>query len=106
MGTKLKVITGVFLILSMLLCVGRPAMADPVWLEGTVTEGPSKDQFRHLGINDMKFTLFDDAIILERTTGSTGISLQEPIDFNRIRVGQNVLILHEGVRIHKLIVVR
>jgi hypothetical protein len=106
MGAKIKIITGVFLVLGMLLLVGHPAMADPIWLEGTVTEGPSEGQFRYLGINDIKFTLSSEAVVLERTTSSNGISLQEPLDFNRIRVGQNVLILHEGIRIFKLIVVR
>ena len=106
MGTKIRIITGVFLILGIFFLTGRPAMADPVWLEGTVTEGPSQGQVRYLGIDNMKFTLTSEAAVLERTTSSNGISLQEPIGFNRIRVGQNVLILHEGIRIFKLIVVR
>jgi hypothetical protein len=104
MGTKIKIITGIFLILGMLLWVGRPAMADPTWLEGTVTEGPSEGQFRYLGVNNVKFTLSSQAVIYERTTEASGISQQDPLDFNRIRMGQKVIIRHEGIRIFEIIV--
>lgn len=104
MGTKMKIITGVFLILGMLLWAGTPAMADPIWMEGTVTDGPTKGQFRYLGINNVRFTLSSEATIYERTDDGTGISHQEPLDFERIRVGQDVLILHQGIRIFEIIV--
>jgi hypothetical protein len=106
MGTKIKIITGIFLILGVLLWLGTPAMADPTWLEGKVTDGPTKGQFRYLGVDNVRFTLSSQATIYERTTDGTGISQQDPLDFDRIRIGQNVLILHEGIRIFQIIVLR
>jgi len=104
MGTKIRIITGVFLILGMLLWTVAPAMAGPTWMEGTVTDGPTKGQFRYLGVDNVRFTLSSQATIYERTTDGTGISQQDPLDFERIRVGQNVLILHQGIRIFQIIV--
>jgi hypothetical protein len=104
MGTKIRIITGIFLVLGILLWTGIPAMADPIWMEGTVTDGPTKGQFRYLGVNNVRFTLSSRATIYQRTTDGAGISQQDPMDFDRIRVGQNLLILHEGIRIFQIIV--
>lgn len=104
MGAKIRIIAGVILILGIVLWMGVPAMADPIWLEGTVTEAPSKGQFRYLGVNNVKFTLSSQATIYERITDASGISQENPIDFKRIKVGQNVLLLHEGIRIFQIVV--
>ena len=105
MGRKTRMIFICLLLLGGLIVMVKPAAAVGIWWEGTVTKGPwLENDRRMLGVNNVTFSIMPDATIYERTNDYRGISQQNPISFDSIRLGHKVLVRIQGHRIHQIIV--
>ena len=82
------------------------AWANAVWWDGEVTKGPSLEKYRRLEVNHVPFMLTPEARIYERTSDYNDVVHETPISFSQIRLGQRVLILIQGHRIHQVVVLR
>lgn len=107
MGNRTKVLLIICLTLVWGLAISGPASAMTIWTEGRVTQAPwTENEYRHLGVNGIKFTLMPKANIWKRTKNYKNIYNEKPISLNRVRLGQKVLIRHQGHRIYEIVVLR
>ncbi|MDY6852458.1 MAG: hypothetical protein SV487_10360 [Thermodesulfobacteriota bacterium] len=107
MNNQAKLLLIIFLTLAWALTISGPASAMTIWTEGRVTKAPWTDnEYRHLEVNGVKFTLMPKANIWKRTKNYKNIYNEKPIALNRVRPGQKVLIRHQGHRIYELVVLR
>lgn len=107
MGKSYKIVVVAGLAALMLFSVASGTVqAAGIWMEGKVTRGAWEDQYRHIEVNNVSFTLTGLTTIYERVRNSDGSYSEPRLELNRITPGQSVLILHQGHRIHQIIVLR
>ena len=99
---KLLVIT---LIGLLLLAFSGVAFAMTVWVSGTVTKGPWVEKYRHIEVNNEKYTLMPGDVRIERLyLSQPGIWQREDMLLGDIRVGQRIMINVQGHRIYQIVV--
>lgn len=76
------------------------------WLKGIVTAAPYQDKYRRLGINDKLYTFMPEASVYARAYRRTGDYDENPLDWQRIRKGHEVMIDVQGRRIYQLVVIK
>ncbi|MGD8985433.1 MAG: hypothetical protein PVH99_14150 [Desulfobacteraceae bacterium] len=99
---RLLVIT---LIGLLLLAFSGVAFAMTVWVSGTVTKGPWVEKYRHIEVNNEKYTLMPGDVRIERLYLShPGIWQREDMVLGNIRVGQKIMINVQGHRIYQILI--
>jgi hypothetical protein len=99
---RLLVIT---LIGLLLLAFSGAAFAMTVWVSGTVTKGPWVEKYRHIEVNNEKYTLMPGDVRIERLYLShPGIWQREDMVLGDIRVGQKIMINVQGHRIYQILI--
>lgn len=101
-------VSSIIICMAVLLVAGTSTVwaNNTVWIEGIVTQGPWTEQYRHIEVNGVKFTLMSDATIYERSKDPYGGFREDPLPFNQIYTGQKLLILIQGHRIYQIVVLR
>jgi hypothetical protein len=99
---RLLVIT---LIGLLLLAFSGSAFAMTIWVSGTVTKDPWVEKYRHIEVNNEKYTLMPGDVRIERLYQShPGIWQREDTPFGEIRVGQKIMINVQGHRIYQILI--
>jgi hypothetical protein len=99
---RLLVIT---LIGLLLLAFSGAAFAMTVWVSGMVTKGPWVEKYRHIEVNNEKYTLMPGDVRIERLYLShPGIWQREDMVLGDIRVGQKIMINVQGHRIYQILI--
>ena len=99
---RLLVIT---LIGLLLLAFSGAAFAMTVWVSGMVTKDPWVEKYRHIEVNNEKYTLMPGDVRIERLYLShPGIWQREDMLLGDIRVGQRIMINVQGHRIYQILI--
>ena len=89
----------------LLLALSVSASAMTVWVSGTVTKGPWVEKYRHIEVDDEKYTLMPGDVRIERLYQTySGIWQREDMSFRDIRVGQKIMINVQGHRIYQIVI--
>ena len=89
----------------LLLAFSVSAYAMTVWVSGTVTKGPWEEKYRHIEVDNKKYTLMPDDVRIERLTQTySGIWQREDMPFGDIGVGQRIMINVQGHRIYQIVI--
>jgi len=89
----------------LLLALSVSASAMTVWVSGTVTKGPWEEKYRHIEVDNKKYTLMPDDVRIERLTRTySGIWQREDMFFRDIHVGQKIMINVQGHRIYQILI--
>lgn len=86
-------------------CLAPPAPAGPTWMEGVVTSGPVEGRVRHLGVNDIDYSLMETVRVTRRFQIREGAFQDKEISFSDIIEGDRVEIRRQGFRIFEIVVV-
>ena len=99
---RLLVIT---LIGLLLLTFSGVVFAMTVWVSGTVTKAPWVEEYRHIEVNNEKYTLMPGDVRIERLyLSQPGIWQMEDMLLGDIRVGQRIMINVQGHRIYQIVI--
>ncbi len=89
----------------ILLAFSGGAFAMTVWVSGTVTKGPWVEKYRHIEVDNEKYTLMPGDVRIERLYLShPGIWQREDVPLGDIRVGQKIMINVQGHRIYQIVI--
>ena len=89
----------------LLLAFSGSAFTMTVWVSGTVTKGPWTEKYRHIEVDNEKYTLMPGEVRIERLYRShPGIWQREDTPFGDIRVGQRIMINVQGHRIYQILI--
>ena len=89
----------------LLFAFSGAASAMTVWVSGMVTKGPWVEKYRHIEVNNEKYTLMPGDVRIERLYLShPGIWQREDIPLGDIRVGQKIMINVQGHRIYQILI--
>jgi hypothetical protein len=95
----------IMLIGLLLLAFSGVAFAMTVWVSGTVTKDPWVEKYRHIEVNNEKYTLMPGDVRIERLYLSRpGIWQREDMPLGDIRVGQRIMINVQGHRIYQIVI--
>ena len=90
-------------LLLLAFSVSAPAMT--VWVSGMVTKGPWEEKYRHIEVDNKKYTLMPGDVRIERLTQTySGIWQREDMSFGDIGVGQRIMINVQGHRIYQIVI--
>ncbi len=87
------------------LCVVNSVSAGPAWIDGVVTSEPREGRVRHLGVNEIDYSLMQQVRFTRRYQVREGAWQDKEISFSDIRFGAKVEILREGFRIYEIVVI-
>jgi hypothetical protein len=89
----------------LLLTFSGIAFAMTVWVSGTVTKGPWVEKYRHIEVDNEKYTLMPGDVRIERLyLAFPGIWQREDMPLGDIRVGQKIMINVQGHRIYQILI--
>ena len=89
----------------LLFAFSGTASAMTVWVNGMVTKGPWVEEYRHIEVNNEKYTLMPGEVRIERLYQSQpGIWQREDMPLRDIRVGQKIMINVQGHRIYQIVI--
>lgn len=89
----------------LLLALSLSASAMTVWVSGTVTKGPWVEKYRHIEVDNEKYTLMPGDVRIERLYQTySGIWQREDIPFGDIDVGQRIMMNVQGHRIYQIVI--
>jgi len=90
---------------ALLLALLGSASARTVWVTGTVTKGPWIEKYRHIEVDNVKYTLMPNDVRIERLLQTySGIWQRESVLFGDIREGQKIMINIQGHRIYQIVI--
>ncbi len=90
---------------ALLLALLGSASARTVWISGTVTKGPWIEKYRHIEVDNVKYTLMPNDVRIERLVQTySGIWQRENVLFGDIREGQRIMINVQGNRIYQIVI--
>ena len=89
----------------LLFALSVSASAMTVLVNGTVTKGPWVEKYRHIEVDNEKYTLMPGDVRIERLYQSySGIWQREDVPLRDIRVGQKIMINVQGHRIYQIVI--
>ena len=89
----------------LLVAFSASASAMTVWVSGTVTKGPWVEKYRHIEVDNKKYTLMPGDVRIERLYQTySGIWQREDMRFGDIGVGQRIMINVQGHRIYQIVI--
>ena len=89
----------------LLLAFSGVTLAMTVWVSGTVTKDPWVEKYRHIEVNNEKYTLMPGDVRIERLyLSQPGIWQREDMLLGDIRVGQRIMINVQGHRIYQIVI--
>lgn len=89
----------------LLFAFSGSASAMTVWVSGMVTKDPWVEKYRHIEVNNEKYTLMPGDVRIERLyLSQPGIWQREDIVLKDIRVGQRIMINVQGHRIYQILI--
>jgi hypothetical protein len=106
---KVKIETKRLLVITLigllLLAFSGSAFSMTVWVSGTVTKGPWVEEYRHIEVDNEKYTLMPGDVRIERLyLAQPGIWQREAVVLGDIRVGQKIMINVQGHRIYQIVI--
>jgi len=104
MKKSLSLVSSLGLILFLTLVLAGISLAHTHWRRGTVTKIPWQGRHRYIEIDKQLYTFMPEATVVARWQSVRGNFNQRPFKWNRVRVGQKVLMSIQGCRIYKLVV--
>jgi hypothetical protein len=89
----------------LLFTFSGSASAMTVWVSGMVTKDPWVEKYRHIEVNNEKYTLMPGDVRIERLyLSQPGIWQREDMVLKDIRVGQRIMINVQGHRIYQILI--
>lgn len=89
----------------LLFAFSGAASAMTVWVSGMVTKDPWVEKYRHIEVNNEKYTLMPGDVRIERLyLSQPGIWQREDMVLKDIRVGQRIMINVQGHRIYQILI--
>jgi len=103
--TKRKRLLVITFIGMLLFAFSGAAFSMTVWVSGMVTKGPWVEKYRHIEVNNEKYTIMPGDVRIERLYLShPGIWQREDMLLGDIRVGQRIMINVQGHRIYQIVI--
>ena len=89
----------------LLVAFSASASAMTVWVSGTVTKEPWVEKYRHIEVDNRKYTLMPGDVRIERLYQTySGIWQREDMPFEDIGLGQKIMINVQGHRIYQIVI--
>ena len=102
---KAKGMSWVFLAATFLFLPTNLVSANPVWVEGTVTDRQSSGGIYHIQLDGKKvYMLMKDCRIDMRFEDRPGAYIEKPVDFGYVWKGQHVTIKAEDDRGYQVLI--
>ena len=99
---KIRLLLSTFVILiSVLILSAANGFALGQWHEGTVTKAPWKDEYTFIQIDDVRYTIMEDARLV-KVSNKNRMAVKSRIKEHELFEGNHLYYMSEGNRIYQI----